>query len=408
MINRKERGICLTSFCEISGLERKYAQKLLSGKRDGTGRGRKKATGRPRKYTEEDKEIIRQIWLRTNQYCAVRLKAALALWLPAFSERVKHIDEESQERIKEISASQIERFIREYRVKQPRTDDWRKGRSQTAVKAQIEVRAECWKVDEPGWLEADCVALCGGNMGGEFIWLLTVTDVWSGWTEIRPMWNRSARKVIDHYSDMEACSPFMWKGIDTDNGGEFISWEVLEWRQMREVMGKRLHLTRSRPYYKNDQAYVEEKNYTLGREFFGYERYGHQQTMGMMEELCRCWSLYNNLYRPTLKQISRERDGCKVRRRHEKTAKTPAQRIMEHAGTPVKVKRALAKAMRCNNPLEMAESCESGLKTIWRAIREMDAIAPYLQLERDKIADRYGKLNLRYAPIELAVSEGKS
>ena len=408
MINRKERGICLTSFCEQTGLERKYAQKLLSGRRDGTGAGRRKATGRPRKYTEEDKEIIRQIWLLTNQYCAVRLKAALALWLPAYSDKVKMVGEESRKRIMGISASQIERFIRDFRVRQPRMEDWRKGRSQTAVKAQIEVRAERWNVDSPGWLEADCVALCGGNMGGEFIWLLTVTDVWSGWTEIRPMWNRSARKVIDHYGDMEACTPFAWKGIDTDNGGEFISWEVLEWQQLREVMGKQLHLTRSRPYYKNDQAYVEEKNYTLGREFFGYERYGHQQTMDMMEELCRCWSLYNNLYRPTLKQVSRVREGCKVRRKHEKTAKTPAQRIMEHPGTPESVKHALADAMQRNSPLEMAKACESGLRTIWKATREMDAVPPYNQLGRDEIANRYGKLNLRYAPIELAISEEKS
>lgn len=407
LVGKKERGIFLDRFCETTSLTRKYAQKVLSGKREGTGKGRRKNKGRPRKYSDEDVQIIREIWLRSNQYCAARLKGALQIWLPSYRHHGIELSEEQQERLLGISVSQIERFISKFRIKCPRKQDWRRGRSVSAIKSQIEVRAERWNVQDPGWLEADCVALCGGNMGGEFIWILTVTDVWSGWTEVRPMWNRSARKVIDHYGDMEKCTPFSWKGIDTDNGGEFISWETLEWRSLKSAMGHKLHLTRSRPYSKNDQAYVEEKNHTLCREFFGYERYGYQQIMSMMQELCEFWSLFNNLYRPTMKQISREREGSKVKRKHEKMPLSPAQRIMAHPSTPPHIVQAIKKTMEANNPFEMAELAEKSLRKIWKVIREMEEKAPGNQIKRDEIAERYGKLNLRYASIELAISGEK-
>lgn len=399
LVGKTERSHYLDTFCETTGFTRKYAQKVLSGKREGTGKGRKSNKGRPRKYTDDDVEIIKDIWLKTNQYCAFRLKSALQIWLPSYKRNGKKLEIEQLVRILGISVSQIERLLAQFRIKCPRKQDWRRGRSVSAVKSQIEVRAERWNVNEPGWLEADCVALCGGNMGGEFIWILTVTDVWSGWTEVRPMWNRSARKVIDHYGGMESCTPFTWKGIDTDNGGEFISWETLEWRTMKEAMGHKLKLTRSRPYSKNDQAYVEEKNHTLCREFFGYDRYEYQQIMGMMQELCECWSLFNNLYRPTMKQIYRVREGCKVKRKHEKVAKTPAQRIIEHESTPKEVVQAIQRAMEENNPYDMADMVEKGLRKIWKAIREMNAEAPNNQIKRDEIAEKYGKLQLQYTPI---------
>ena len=407
---KKARGALLTQYCEITGYTRKYAQKLLSGKRDGSGEGRRKNKGRPRKYTEEDKRIIRAVWDKTGYWSGRRLKSALRLWLQSWNndKRREQLGEEQKQRISGISAAQIDRFIREYRQSKPREKNWRIGHSVDAVKGLIEQRSERWDVHEPGWLEADCVALCGGDMSGSFVWLLTITDVWSGWTEVRAMWNRSARKVIDHYGPAEESCPFKWLGIDTDNGGEFMSWETIQWSLMRETIGSRLHLTRSRAGVKNDQAYVEEKNLTHCRDFFGYDRYGYQQIMGVMQELCVCWSLYNNLYRPQLKQLSREKIGSKVKRRHEACPLTPAERIMQWEGTEEATRQALEKALRANDPFKMVKMNQDGLRRIWQMIREMDEKAANSELERDEIAQRYGKLNLRYAPIELAISRQKS
>ena len=401
---KKARGELLTQYCEITEYTRKYAQKLLSGKRDGSGEGRRRNKGRPRKYTEKDKRVIRTVWNKTGYWSGRRLKGALRVWLKSWNndKRREYLEEEEKEHICNISAAQIDRYIREYHAREPREKNWRIGHSVDAVKGLIEQRSEKWDVHEPGWLEADCVALCGGDMSGSFVWLLTITDVWSGWTEVRAMWNRSARKVIDHYGPAEERCPFKWLGIDTDNGGEFMNWEMINWASMKETMGERLHLTRSRAGVKNDQAYVEEKNLTHCRDFFGYDRYRYQQVMGMMQELCECWSLYNNLFRPQLKQISRERIGSRVRRRHEAYPLTPAERIMQWEGTEEATRQALEEALRNNDPFKMVKMNQDGLRRVWEMIREMDEKAPNCELERDEIAKRYGKLNLRYAPIELA------
>ena len=165
---KKAQEALLTQYCEITGYTRKYAQKLLSGKRDGSGEGRRKNKGRPRKYTEEDKRIIRTVWDKTGYWSGRRLKSALRLWLESWNndKRREQLGEEQKQRICGISAAQIDRFIREYRQSKPREKNWRIGHSVDAVKGLIEQRCERWDVHEPGWLEADCVALCGRDMRG--------------------------------------------------------------------------------------------------------------------------------------------------------------------------------------------------------------------------------------------------
>lgn len=162
---KAERSHFLSFFCEQTGIKRKYAQKLLSGKRDGSGKGRHEQQGRPRKYTPEDAEIIRTIWLRSVQPCSRRLKGTLNMWLKSYSKHVRILSQQEEERLCQISASQLDRILKSFRVEMPRTKSWLRGRSVESAGQPRDIRAENGKVNAPGWMEMDCSALCGEISG---------------------------------------------------------------------------------------------------------------------------------------------------------------------------------------------------------------------------------------------------
>lgn len=170
----------------------------------------------------------------------------------------------------------------------------------------------------------------------------------------------------------------------------------------REGLINKLKLTRSRPYMKNDQAYVEEKNYTHVRQFLGYERLEYSQLIESVNELVQIWSLWNNIYSPTLKQLSCYREGSKRRRRHEKEAQTPAQRLLQHPGISDQAKKAIQRAIQNNDPIDMKEEIERRLAYIWALNAKLQECTSEYQC--DEVTRAHGKLNLRYAPIELAMS----
>lgn len=221
--HKQYRSKLLDEFCQTTQFERKYAQNLLSGKRRGDGQGRGKNAGRKIKYDEDTKEIIKNIWMASEQPCGKRLKTTLELFLPSYEEKYGKVEEIKRSNILSISAEQLDRILKENKSSKEERKEYLKGRSKEAIRKEIPIRAEGWQVEECGWLEVDCVALCGGDMSGGFIWILTITDVWSGWTEIIPMWNRSAKRLLEHYGELMSYTPFEWKGLDSDNGGEFIS-----------------------------------------------------------------------------------------------------------------------------------------------------------------------------------------
>ena len=138
------------------------------------------------------------------------------------------------------------------------------------MKRQIEVRSEKWAGREPGWFEADSVAHCGGSMAGSFAYTLTFTDTNSQWTELRAVWNRGGHATSTRVQEIEASLPFAIKGVNTDNGGEFLNWHLIRYLKKRDVP---VTQTRSRPYHKNDNARVEQKNGSLVRTLLGYERF---------------------------------------------------------------------------------------------------------------------------------------
>lgn len=388
---KQARSRLLSEFCEVTRHERKYAIKLLGGRRRPTpGQTRR---GRPPRYDGPEREVIKVIWKACEQPCGKRLKAALGEWLPAYERRYDPLGADVRAKVLAISPAQIDRLLAP--EKAARGARYRPGlKANAAVKAIIPIRAESWAVSEPGWTEADTVALCGGSMGGDFAWAVTLTDIATGWTEARATWNRGQHGVCEALRSMELALPFALKGIDTDNGGEFLNWHVVSHFAGREV---KVVQTRSRPYHKNDQAHVEQKNHTHVRALLGYDRIGHAEVVESLDGLLAYWSLWNNLYSPTMRQIERRREaGGRVVRRHEKHPQTPLQRVLS-AGCAGETRERLEALRRHMDPFSAKERIEAWLRSIWQLVRAMDR-AEALGEDPGEVAAAWQCPGLRYAP----------
>lgn len=168
------------------------------------------------------------------------------------------------------------------------------------------MRAQSWDTSETGWTEADTVAHCCGDMGGDFIWTLTRVEISSGWTELRAVWNRGQEASFEGLESIWESQPFDLLGVASDNGGEFLNYDLYHWLKKHGI-----EQTRSRPYYKNDQAYVEQKNHTHVRQFLGYERLEHSELLDDLNERLKLWSQWRNLFCVTIKQESKRREGSR-------------------------------------------------------------------------------------------------
>jgi hypothetical protein len=264
-----------------------------------------------------------------------------------------------------LSASTIDRLLQPIRLEHPH-----KGLSGTKpgrlLKNQIPIKTDHWDVTKPGFLEADTVAHCGNSLAGDFIWSLTLTDVYSGWTEIRATWNKGSAGVIEKISAIEAVLPFKILGFDCDNGTEFLNHHLLRYFTKRDNV---VQFTRSRPYRKNDNAHVEQKNWTHVRHLLGYDRFDDFALVALMDDLyANEWSLYQNHFCPTMKLIEKEKVNSKYRKKYEKP-KTPYQRLIQSADVEEIKKEALQKVHAELNPFQLKKNIEIKLNKIFKHIR---------------------------------------
>ena len=332
MTGRQARGRLLDEFVEMTGWDRKHANKVLLGKRRRKGRRGKR--GAPRRYGIDLLAALKTCWLAMDQPCGKRMKDMLPLW-------VVHLDcpEEIGVQLAGISAASIDRLLRGFKVKVGKKA--RPPKPASAVKALVEVRAQSWDTSETGWTEVDTVAHCGGDMGVDFIWTLTSVEVSSGWTELRAVWNRGQQASFEGLESIWESQPFDLLGVDSDNGGEFLNFHLYHWLKKHGI-----EQTRSRPYYKNDQAYVEQKNWTHVRQLLGYERLEHRELLDDLNELLKLWSRWRNLFCVTMKQESKRREGSRQIRRQEKQGRTPARRLIESG--------QLRKEQRCELEIQLS------------------------------------------------------
>ena len=367
MTGRKARGRLLDEFVEVTGWDRKHANKVLLGKRRHKGRRGKR--GAPTRYGNDLAEALKTCWLAMEQPCGKRMKDMLPGW-------ARHLDcpEETRVELCRISAASIDRLLRGFKVTAGKKI--RPPKPASAVKALVEVRAQSWDTSEVGWTEVDTVAHCGGGMGGDFIWTLTSVEIASGWTELRAVWNRGQQASFEALESIWESQPFDLLGVDSDNGGEFLNFHLYHWLKKHGI-----HQSRSRPYYKNDQAYVEQKNHTHVRQFLGYERLEHRALLGDLNDLLKLWSQWRNLFCVTMKQESKRREGSRQIRRHEKQGRSPARRLIDSGDLRPEECRKLETALSTLNPFAMRAEIRRLEDHLWLRREEL-----YQAQEREALA----------------------
>jgi len=358
-----DKKLILNEFCEVCGFNRKYAIRLLNTKKQ-IIKKRLKPGPKVVYYEPELLNALKTIWLVTDQMCSKRLVAALPLWLPFYEKNHTKLSEQSIKKLNEISASTIDRLLKPTRIKYSS-----KGMTGTKpgrlLRNQIPIRTDTWDISEPGFMEADTVAHCGNSLAGSFVWSLTLTDYYSGWTECRATWNKGAVGVVDKIKDIEKNIPFVLKGFDCDNGSEFLNYHLLRYFQEHTNV---IQFTRSRPYKKNDNAHVEQKNWTHVRQLFGYDRLDNIDLIDKMNSLyANEWSLLGNYFGPTLKLIEKTRINSKYKRKYDKP-KTPYQRLIESDAISDEIKLTLNSRYQKLDPFKLKASVERKLKAIFKLV----------------------------------------
>ncbi len=359
-VGRRFKTKILDEFCAVCGYARKYAIGLLSRK----PRQRRKPPGPRRRYDAEVLEPLKFIWLKSEQMCSKRLKVALPLWLPFYEQKQGTLAKALRQKLLRISPATIDRLLKKTRARYPG-----KGLCGTRpgglLKQQIPIRTDNRDIDRPGFLEADTVAHCGSSMAGSFIWSITFTDIFSQGTENRAVWNKGATDVLAQLKDIEKDLAFELQGFDVDNGSEFLTFHL--WRYLLD-RPRPVPMTRSRPYRKNDQAHVEQKNWTHVRQLLGYQRLEQPELIPLINDLYRSWGLLHNFFCPTLKLRSKTRQGSKTLRKYFKP-KTPFQRLLQCKNLTQEQKDQLRAQYQELNPLDLKEQIEQKLKLVFDAAR---------------------------------------
>lgn len=356
--DKKSKAIILDEFCHVCGYNRKYAIRILNKK----GKRVKKQPGRkPVYWTEELVVVLKRIWLATDQMCSRKLVAAIPLWLPFYG---RALSDETTEKLLSISAATIDRLLAAIRI-QNRPKGLCTTKPGSLLKNQIPIRTHNWDIAGPGFMEADTVAHCGNSMAGDFIWSLTLTDIHSGWTECRATWNNGAHGVIEQIKDIEANLAFPLKGFDCDNGSEFLNHHLLRYFSNHK---QKIKFTRSRPYKKNDNAHVEQKNWSHVRHLLGYDRLDDPRLVNLINNLyANEWSQYQNHFCPTFKLIEKKRINSKYKKKYE-FPKTPYQRLMDSNQITGQEKKQLRACHEYLNPFILKQRIERKLKEIFKLV----------------------------------------
>ena len=359
--NRQEKGRILDEFCTVCGYQRKYAIRKLGQSLNITAR---KNPGRVSVYNQTAIiDVIRTIWLATDQMCGKRLVAAIPEWLPHYERVNQALEPDLRQHVLSASAATLDRLLKPVRVTTVKGIGGTKPG--TLLKNHIPIRTGFWDVSVPGFMEADTVAHCGNSLAGDFVWSLTLTDILTGWTECRATWNKGSAGVVRQIKAIEQALPFTLRGFDCDNGSEFLNYHLL--RYFTEHPEKP-QFTRSRPYKKNDNAHVEQKNWTHVRHLFGYDRIDSPALVEKMNALyANEWSLLQNHFCPTMKLIEKKRVGARYQKKYTKP-ETPYARVMAFDEVDQVTKNSLRKQHETLNPFALKQDIEAKLKTIFSTV----------------------------------------
>ena len=345
---KKQKHKILDEFCAVCEYNRKYAIQLLNGRRTRAHRLQKQHRGRPKKYADPSLLIVlRRIWIALNLPCSKRLKAALPLWLPFYALQYRTtLSTKHYALLLSISPATIDRLMVAIR-NSARKQGLCTTKPGSLLKQHIPISTDQWDVTQPGFLEADTVAHCGTSTEGIFVFTVNCIDLATSWREQRAVWGKGERGVLLALQDIEHSLPFPLLGFDCDNGSEFLNWSILKYFTNRK---RPVHYTRSRPYHKNDNAHIEEKNWTLVRQYIGYQRLAQPCLADQLNELYRSdWRLLMNFFIPSTKLIRKERRGSQIFKVYD-LPQTPFQRLIKSPVLSPKTKKNLLHIYSSLNP----------------------------------------------------------
>lgn len=352
--SRKEKSKILDEFVALSGMHRKSAIRAL---RQGYGRGRERR-GRKRVYTGAVVAALVEVWRVCGCICGKRLQPFLPEVVPILEQHGElQLDEETRQLLLQMSAATIDRKLQRFRQQQGRgLSTTRPG---TLLKQSIPLRTFAeWDDVQPGFVEMDLVAHCGQTTEGQYLNTLTATDIATGWTECFLLRHRSQLAVAAAMDALRRRLPFPLLGIDCDNDAVFINGTLKRYCEENQVT-----FTRSRPWKKNDQAWVEQKNGAVVRGTVGYRRYTSPEAAQLLETIHDDLHAYVNFFQPVQKLIEKRRDGAKIYKRYD-IAQTPHQRAMAQPSVSTFCKAQLRREYRRLNPAQLRRQIDDNLRRL--------------------------------------------
>ena len=361
--HKAEKQKILDEFTSATGYHRKHAIRILRNKVQVQKRHEGKNKTYKTIYRGEVVQALEQIWEIYGRICSKRLQPFLPEAIKVL-ERCKEIElsKDTKELLLKISSASIDRCLHPIRIKSPHGLSTTKPGS--LLKKLIPVRTFTeWDEERPGFMEIDLVAHCGNTTEGQYLNTLTCTDICTGWTDVTALPHRSQEAVSEAIHMMRQRLPFALLGIDSDNGSEFIN-ELL----YRYCLNEKITFTRSRPYKKNDQAHVEQKNWSVVRHTLGYDRWETDQELAILASIHDDLRLYINFFQPSLKLIAKEHIGNQIIKRND-TAKTPYQRVIERQDISLEAKVQLINLYVQLNPAEFRRRIDQKTANLWKISR---------------------------------------
>jgi len=357
---RQEKGRLIGEVMSLTGYDRAYTQRLL---RQGvpSAKPHRRRGGRPPTYGPAVMAVLEVAAEATGWICGKRLVAALPDLIPALErEGALTLSDTLRATVYGVSAATIDRRLAAQR-RQQRPHGLSTTKPGSLLKSQIPIRTYTpWDEQVPGFVEIDLVAHCGTTVAGEFVHTLDVTDIATGWTECAAIANKGQRAVLDALASVRDRLPFPLLGIDSDNGSEFLNAHLL-----RYCTEDHLTFTRCRAYHKNDQAHVEQKNWSVVPQLIGYDRYEGPEATAQFNTIYALLHPYLNGHLPTMKLVGKERDGARVRK-HYDAPRTPYRRA-EQAGVLVPEAAVAFQALLAQTgPLTLRRQIDQALTRLWQ------------------------------------------
>jgi transposase InsO family protein len=352
---RKEKGRILDEVCANLGCHRKHAIRLLNGAAPSLERPFRQ---RDCVYPERLIRVLESIWRASFYLWSDRLKMAMPLWLP-WAKKSWKLSAEEEAQLLGMSASTMDRRLASYKQKLGRRI-YGKTKPGKFLRERIPIQAESWRIPEPGWSEVDTVSHSGACARGIFAYTVNEVDLFSGWVESRAVLGKGSCGVVQALHDIRQVLPFAQKGIDSDNGEEFINWHLV-----RYCEEQKLAFSRSRPYKKDDQAHIEQKNWTNVRKLLGWDRYDTEAAVAAMNDLYRNeLRLLSNLFLPSVKLNNKIRIGSKLKRVYD-YAKTPLDRLLESGQGNRQRLDELRTLRERIDPFRLSQMVDKKLQDIW-------------------------------------------